>query len=540
MPDESYFDEQEGQKAIAQLYQESKDLGQALGHGHVLTLNVRNQLTYLLAQHERFREFELESQELLKISLDQRGPRDLHTLGSMGNLAVAYAENDRIDEAERMLLQVIEDFEGYYMDGWDAIERRKLQNPGIPLNINEADLYERSPHLVPLMLQLADIYRKQERWQEAEKLQKRCFSIASAVLGTDHPTTLVTMAKIASTFYSTRRLNEAEELIGETLKSKSGVLSAQHPFRLTLEANLAVISSHQDRHEEAIQRGMQVLNTRLKALDPTHRDTLDSLAHMTTTFRRSKQWERAQEVCTQLVETRRNILSAEHAHTLEATVSLMKIHFDQGNWTEAERLAWEVADTRRRLLGPEHISTVSSMSDLARVYTKQGRSQEAEELYMDVIKARKRLLGVEHSNTLPCMSHLLQLYFSLGPERLIDAEQLATEMRDLSIRLFGASNPQTLLSTAALAMIYREQGRHDEAMNLMETIRVPVPEIELPDLVLSEWTREVPSISQYNTPVAAEQKGFYRPLQSSDTIEYIKRIRNFSRRVQNGLSMKPL
>ncbi|KAK3169092.1 hypothetical protein OEA41_005540 [Lepraria neglecta] len=533
LPSEGFLEKQNTEKAISQLSQEARDLSLALGNGHTLTLNVRNQLAYLLGGQGRYNECEKVSQQIMDTSLTTLSPESLHTLGSMGNLGVVYTHNGRLDEAEKIIIRVIETLDRIYMPGLKAHS-----------NLTETLRYENNPYLLTCLNNLADIYRTQERWQEAEMLQKKAFDIASATLGADHPKTLQGMVNIAATYYSSRRLDEAEELYLEVLKSPSGVLSAQHPFRLTVEANLAYVYSGQGHHEKAIQLGMQALDARLKLLGPAHEGTLISMDHMTNTFRKSKQWEKAKEMCMQLIETSNQILGAEHAHTLDAMVQLMKIYFDQERWTEAERLALQVVNARRKLLGAEHLATVDATSNLAEIYIKQGRWKEAEDLHMHVIEIRKRLLGIHHHNTLACMGDLVLLYISCGQERLADAEQLAFHIMETSVRILGSSNHDTLISVKNLATVYQKQGRQDEALNLMESIKQLGSKADHPDTLLSEHIPQAQKTSQNNDPLTAKPTDSFRPrvtpFQSSSTLEQIKRTRHFLRRKEKGLPLKPL
>ena len=517
LPAEGFLNEQDIEESIFQLTQEAKGLSQSLGDGHTLTLNVRNQLAYILGNQGRYNEFEKVNQQIMDASLTTLGPESLHALGSMGNLSAMYAENGRLDEAGKIMIQVIETLDKQY-------------NPQVTAqsDITETLRYEQNPYLLTCMNNLAFIRTSQERWQEAENLQKTAFDIALGTLGADNTRTLESILNIAATYFSLSRLDEAEELYLEVLKSNSKVLSAQHPFRLAVEANLALTYSRQGRHEKATQLGMQTLNARLKLFGPAHKDTLISMDHMARIFRKSKQWERAKELCVQLIETKSQILGAEHISTLDAMAKLMALYFDQEHWTEAERLALQVVEARRKQLGAENIATLHAVEDLADVYTKQERWEEAIELYVLVVDIRKRLLGAEHHNTLACMSNLVLLYISCGQERLVEAEQLALQIKETSIRILGSSNPDTLTSMANLAEVYQKQGRQEEALNLTDSIE------QLKSIA------DHPETSLCKTAPGALKTGPLRWQIASSTIEYVRRTRESTRSQENGLPLKPL
>ena len=62
------------------------------------------------------------------------------------------------------------------------------------------------------MANLAETFRNQGHWNEAEKLQVVVMETMKRVLGDEHPDTLTSMANLEATFRSQGRRNEAEKL----------------------------------------------------------------------------------------------------------------------------------------------------------------------------------------------------------------------------------------------------------------------------------------------------------------------------------------
>jgi len=60
------------------------------------------------------------------------------------------------------------------------------------------------------------------------------------VLGTKHPSTLISMANLASTYRNQGRWREAEELEVQVIETSLRVLGAEHPDTLTSIYNLLV------------------------------------------------------------------------------------------------------------------------------------------------------------------------------------------------------------------------------------------------------------------------------------------------------------
>jgi len=83
------------------------------------------------------------------------------------------------------------------------------------------------------MNNIALLYKDQERWAEAEKLQVQVLIICKKKLGSEHPNTLTSMGNLALTYYKEGRLNEAEGLnahVREVRKSKDGKAKGGYLF----------------------------------------------------------------------------------------------------------------------------------------------------------------------------------------------------------------------------------------------------------------------------------------------------------------------
>lgn len=533
LPDENIYDEKGTEEAITQLSHEARDLSLVLGDTHILTLIVRNRLVCLWGNRGQENEVEKLSEQIIATCLKSFGPRSHHTLTSMCNLATVYAHSGRLNEAEKLMIQVVAALGRFEIPNLSDSER-----PGFRDFLFENLQRESDPLLVESMIYLADIYRVQERWQEAENLQLKAFKIATSGFGVDHPLTLRSVIEIGVTYFSLKQWHKAEEMYLEGLKLISGVLTPLHPLRLNAEAGLALIYSHQARHEEAEHLGMRVLNARLENLGLEHKDTLESMGYMTTIFRRNKQWGSAEDMCVKLIKTRRQIFSTEHKLTLEAENQLLKIYTEQELWSEAETLALQIVNVTQKVLGDENIATADATSNLAEIYTKQNRWEEAEDLHLRIIAIRKSISGIDHHNTLACMSALVVLYISWGKEKLAEAEQLAAEVMEKSVKAFGPKYPDSLTSMENLATVYQNQGHLDKAMSLRNSMEDQKCEVNNTDKWLPNMVR---NLDQKDGKTASMPEQSSRiPFGKASTVEQVRRTINSSRRIQKGLGLKPL
>jgi tetratricopeptide (TPR) repeat protein len=246
---------------------------------------------------------------------------------------------------------------------------------------------------------LAEIYRKQGRWKEAEELEIEVLETSKRVLGHEHPSTIVSMANLASAFWNQGRWKEAERLETQVLEISKRVLGTDHPATLTSMANLASTIWNQGQWREAEELEVQVLETSKRVLGAEHPDTLISMANLASTFYSQNRLTEAEELGVQVLEMGKRVLGAEHPDTLISMANLASTVWNQNRFKEAEELEIQVLGTSKRVLGAEHPDTLTSMANLAFTWKGQNRDKEALELMERCALLQARILGVDHPYT---------------------------------------------------------------------------------------------------------------------------------------------
>jgi tetratricopeptide (TPR) repeat protein len=98
-----------------------------------------------------------------------------------------------------------------------------------------------SPEMAEGMGRLAELYRSQGRYSEAEPLYERSLSIWEKQLGADHPDVATSLNNLALLYYSQGRYSEAEPLYGRSLSILEKVLPANHPTLAIVRRNLELV-----------------------------------------------------------------------------------------------------------------------------------------------------------------------------------------------------------------------------------------------------------------------------------------------------------
>ncbi|KAI0437652.1 hypothetical protein F4803DRAFT_565895 [Xylaria telfairii] len=121
----------------------------------------------------------------------------------------------------------------------------------------------------------------------------------------------------------------------------------------------------------------------------------------------------------------------------------------------AEKFETQATDIRREVLGQDHPDTLSSMNNLASTYWNQGRWKEAESLGVQVLERpeslgvqvlerRKTILGPDHPDTLNSMNNLACTWKEQG--RIDDAIRLMENCVEARLRVLGQDHPNTVAS----------------------------------------------------------------------------------------------
>ncbi len=153
------------------------------------------------------------------------GPDHPDTLGTRNNLALAYHDAGRLEEAIPLFERTLTD--------------------------RERVLGEADPDTLGTRNSLARAYRDAGRLEEAIPLLERTLTDRERVLGEAHPETLTSRNSLARAYRDAGRLEEAIPLLERTLTDRERVLGKTHRSTLTSRNSLAAAYRAAGRLEEA-------------------------------------------------------------------------------------------------------------------------------------------------------------------------------------------------------------------------------------------------------------------------------------------------
>ena len=242
--------------------------GDTLGPDHPSTLASRNNLANAYRDAGRLDEAIALHEQTLEDSTRILGPHHPDTLTSRNSLAGAYRDAGRLDEAITLYEQNLKDLEG-------------LLGPD-------------HPHTLASRNNLASAYQDAGRLDEAITLYEQTLTDRTRILGPHHPHTLQARNNLASAYQDAGRLDEAIPLFEQTLTDRTRILGPHHPRTLITRNNLAVAYQTADRLDEAITLYEQTLEGSTRILGPHHPDTLTSRNNLAVAYRAAGRAEEAE------------------------------------------------------------------------------------------------------------------------------------------------------------------------------------------------------------------------------------------------------
>ena len=198
------------------------------------------------------------------------GPNQPHTLAARHNLACAYQDTGRLNEAITLHQQTLENLTG-------------ILGPDHPSTLASRN-------------NLAYAYQAAGRLDEAIALYEQTLEDRTRILGPHHPNTLISRNNLAGAYDNAGRLDEAIALYEQTLEDRTRILGPHHPRTLISRNNLAYAYQAAGRLDEAIALYEQTLEDRTRILGPDHPDTLISRHNLASAYRAAGRAEEAEKL----------------------------------------------------------------------------------------------------------------------------------------------------------------------------------------------------------------------------------------------------
>ncbi|MEP7118037.1 MAG: serine/threonine-protein kinase [Acidobacteriota bacterium] len=408
------------------------------------------------------------------------GPEHLDTAESMEELAEAYRELARFEEAERLHRDALALKQR--LGAPPAAVASSLNNLG--LTLSERGRYAEAE---PLLRQAIAMWRTQEgpatdlvatgldnlastlrlqgRLDEAVPVLEEAIALRRQRVGNGHPALAQVLGHLGQVLNAKGELEKAEPLLREALAIRTRVYGAEHPDTITALNNLTSLLHDQGDLAAAEPLYRTALASVGKRLGTTHPDYAVQLNNLATLLEDRRRYDEAEDLYRQSLAVRRQRYGARHPAVARVQHSLGRVLLAQGRTNDAEAMVRAALAVRQEMLPEGNYEIALSLEVLGEVMAAEKRPDEAAALLDRALAMQRKSLGPTHPNVADTLIALSALNRARGTPAA--AEPLAKEAVAIRAAKLPTGHWKRAMAEVELASVYLALGRRDQAHPLL-------------------------------------------------------------------------
>lgn len=308
-----------------------------------------------IGQFEKGIEHLLKSQELLNSTL---GPDNLKTVQTVGQLARAYRDWERYDQAqpfaERYLSAVQKSYGENSAETFQAKHMLAMNLDGLDQHADASQIMQEvvdwrrknlgteHPDTIRSILQLGSIWLYSDKFKLAEPLVIESAELSQRYLGDDNYVTLVANDNLSYLYLESGRYGDAQPVIERSLELTRRYFGESHPSVASTMGKLSTLYAKTGRMEEAIEARKKNVDLTANAFGPLQEVTFNTRFELARLLRLTQQFEEADSQVQSITEDVRKSLGETHQFMVIAEGELGQIDFSQQDY-EAAKVHFEKA-----------------------------------------------------------------------------------------------------------------------------------------------------------------------------------------------------
>jgi tetratricopeptide (TPR) repeat protein len=253
-------------------------------------------------------------------------------------------------------------------------------------------------------------------------------AIREKVFGESHPAVAFSLDNLADVYRSQGKYGEAEGLFKRALAIREKALGENHPDVAGALNNLGDLYRHEGRYSEAEALLKRALAIRERAFGKDNPNVAATLNNLGDTYRYEGKYGEAEALLKRALAIREQAFGKDNPDTADTLNNLALVYSSLAKYGEAERFHKQVLAIREKAFGESHPAVSLSLDNLAGVYRSQGKYGEAEGLYKRALTIRENVLGKSHPDVAATLNNLATVYGAAGKiENALTFSRRATE-----------------------------------------------------------------------------------------------------------------
>ncbi|GIH06042.1 hypothetical protein Rhe02_41090 [Rhizocola hellebori] len=335
--------------------------------------------------------------------------------------------------------------------------------------------------LLHMRFNLANIIRDEAKFEESRALNEEVLTDQTALLGSNHPHTLMTAGGLAADLRALGRYAEALKLDQQTHATWAEFYGEDHPRTLMALNNLAAAHRHMGQFRPALAGDQFALARRRVVLGENHPHTLGSASNLGRDIREAGEYDRSVAQLRSVSETLLQQWGPDFRITLNAQANLATSLRSAGQAAEAATLLENAYERLNETLGPLGPDTLACRLSRAVNLLALNRIELATGELEEVRRAYEESLGADHPHTLLCVSNLAAAARAGTPPDAQLARQLARTASDHLARVLSDDHPYTLAARVNLAVCTAEEGDVEAAYQPIQEAATQLAKVLGPD-----------------------------------------------------------
>lgn len=375
------------------------------------------------------------SRALLEEALKRRrrvfGDRDPKVGDSLRALSLLHADQDDLEEAERLIREALARVQ-------TGVSR---QHPAYAETLGALGIVLRSQGRYQAAIeQLGEAVRLQEEsgdvgglistlgtlagahwylgdYREADHLNRRRLALIEGHLGTNHPAYAETLSNLGASRQQLGFAKEAEGFYRRALRINEAYHGREHPSVATNLSLLGQLLNSQGRHEEARRCLEEALDLKERIFGPNHTDVARTLSHLADfhlSRRTPKDLAVAEAYFNRELAIYRATFRRPHAWIATAISNLATVAFRRGQLDLAETRQREALAAYKRLLQPNHMDVAIAQIKLGQILAERRRYAEALEPLLEAHRILVAQANPSMSWVTSVKAEIASVYEALG------------------------------------------------------------------------------------------------------------------------------
>ncbi len=306
---------------------------------------------------------------------------------------------------------------------------------------------------------LADIYRIQSKFKEAEIVANQALSIRKKLLRPDDPDIAHSLSELASIYQGQGKFDEAEKLSTQALMIFDKTIGRNHSnVSFTLQI-LAQIYEIQGKFDEAERYYKQALSCEEKRKGPDSSGVAIVLGNLATFYLIRNELTEVESLAKRAVTGLEKVLGAHHHYLASPLITLGKLYNIQGNYNQAEIYCERALTILERAFGKDNYSLVPGLILLTTIYENREEYNKSQPIVEQILKISETALPPDHLDIAVSLNNLAWNYYLQG--KYIEAKPYAEKAIAILERNPNDSFMARILDT--LASILSAQGEYSQS-----------------------------------------------------------------------------